>query len=427
MRSRATTAGVPGVGRRAAAPRVTAVRREATAPGVEFALVSEVVPPSWSGQAVLIRRLLTGVDPRAYCLLTSDQGIYAGEHIEALQGTRRYLLAPIRTRYLRSGRWLFAASAFAGAAAGIARRAIEIARIARRERCRAIVAFTGDFHDLPAAHLAARALGRPLYVYMCDYYSHREAHDPARRRLSPLLERIVVRGAARVICGADTLAGALADRYGVCPAVIHHPADLSLYARPGGAPRAGARATRIVYTGTIYEAQLDAVQNLLGALDAPSAPADALHVYGGQSEAELRARGLRGRLVVHPHADGRDVAAVQQSADVLFLPLAFRSHYPEVIRTSAPMKFGEYLAAGGPILVHAPADAFVSEYCRRHDCALVVDEPDPRRLTAAIEALRDDAPLRERLVGNARARARSDFSIDAARARFGALLSLEAA
>ena len=395
-----------------------------TPPPVEFALVSEVVPPSWSGQAVLIRRLLTGLDPRAYCLLTSDQGIYGGQHIQGLE-TRCYRLPAARTRYLHHNKWLLTASALAGAATGIVGRAVHIARVAHRERCRAIVAFTGDFHDLPAACLASRLLDVPLYVYMCDYYSHRELYEPARRRLSPHLERIVVRAATRVICGTDTLAGALAKRYGIAPAVIHHPADLSLYAQADRPRPVGSRGARIVYTGTIYEAQLDSVQNLLAALDRLPGRSAALHVYGGQTEDELQSRGLEGRLVVHPHASAQEIAALQQDADVLFLPLAFQSQYPEVIRTSAPMKFGEYLAAGGPILVHAPADAFISEYCRRHACAVVVDDPDPRCLVEAIVALSDDAALRARLIRNARERAVRDFSIDVARARFGELLKLD--
>jgi len=391
---------------------------------VEFALVSQVVPPSWSGQSVLIRRLLTDLDPCTFCLLTSDQGIYGGGHIQPLE-TRCYRLPAARIRYLRGNKWMLLGSALAGAGAGIAHRAFHIARVARRERCRALVVFTGDFHDLPGASIAGRLLGLPVYVYMCDYYSHREIYEPARRKLSPLIERMVVRGAARVVCGTDTLADALAARYDIEPAVIHHPADLSLYDLTSPARRVvTSQPARIVYTGTLYEAQLDAAQNLLAVLGQLSRRPAVLHVYGGQSAEELHERGLTGKLVVHPHATGPEIAAIQERADVLFLPLAFRSQYPEVVRTSAPMKFGEYLAAGGPILVHAPADAFVSEYCRRHDCAVVIEDPEPRTLLPAIEALVADDALRARLIRNARQRALSDFSIDVARARFRMLLGL---
>jgi glycosyltransferase involved in cell wall biosynthesis len=392
---------------------------------VPVALVSEVVPPSWSGSAVLISRLLDDEDPDAYRLLTSAQGRYEGAHIGGL-ATPCFRLPPARTRYLsRNNKLLYASSAMAGAGAGIVRRAYGIARIARRERCRAIVVFTGDFHDVPAAHVSAWLLRVPLYVYMLDYYSHRELCEPAWKRLSPPIERVVVRRARRVICGTDTLARALAERYGVQSAVIHHPADLSLYLlAPRPRPAPGADSLRIVYTGTIYDAHVDAVADLLTALQRPEAPAGALHVHGGQSARELGERGLQGPFVVQGHLDAAAVAAAQQGADVLFLPLAFRSQYPEVIRTSAPMKFGEYLAAGGPILVHAPPDAFVSEYCRRHDCGLVVDDTDPASLVDALQALAGDDALRARLMTNAQARARADFAIDVARARFAEVLGL---
>lgn len=374
---------------------------------------------------MLIRRLLTGLDTRAFCLLTSNQHRYAGEHIEPLD-MRCLRLAAVQTRYLSTtNRWLFGGSALAGAVAGILRRAHDIARAARRERCRGLIAFTGDFHDIPAAFLASRVLRLPLYVYMCDYYSHRELYEPAWRRLSPHLERVVVTRAERVICGNDTLADALAQRYGIDPAVIHHPADLSLYRSSAGSRGvAGDERQQIVYTGTIYDAQLDAVQNLLAAIDTFGEHAT-LNVYTGQSQDELRANGLARGMVVHPHASATAIAAIQQSADILFLPLAFRSRYQEVVRTSAPMKFGEYLAAGGPILAHAPADSFVSQYCRRHECALVVDEPDIARLAEALETLAHDEPLRARLIQSARTRAVSDFGIDVARARFCEVLNLQ--
>jgi glycosyltransferase involved in cell wall biosynthesis len=198
---------------------------------------------------------------------------------------------------------------------------------------------------------------------------------------------------------------------------------------PGNGAAASVPATRelrIVYTGTIYDAQLDAVQDLLTAIERRDGRAATLHVYGGQGEAELLARGLRGSLAVHPHESADAIAAVQAAADVLFLPLAFRSPYPEVVRTSAPMKLGDYLAAGGPILVHAPAGSFVAEYCRRHDCALVVDRPEPARVAGALEELARDPSLRARLIENARGRARRDFSVDVARDRFAGVLGLTA-
>lgn len=372
---------------------------------------------------MLIRRLLAGLDPDAFCLLTSDQGRYQGQHTEPL-ATGTHHLPPTGARLIRrDNKWLYAASAALAATVGVASRTIHVARIARRERCTGIVAFTGDFHDLPACYLASRLLGVPLHAYIVDDYANRELHDPIRRRVSSSIEHVVVRAARRVIANGDTLADALADRHGVRPTVIVPPADLSLYASEPDLAVTRLPAT-ILFTGTVYTAQADAARNLLAALAALGDEAD-LHVYGGQSEQELRVQGMAGNLVVHPHAGSRETADLQRAADVLFLPLAFRSPYPEIIRTAVPMKFGEYLASGTPVLVHAPAGSFVAEYGRRHDCCEVVDVPEPRRLADAVRRLLADDTRRARLSANARARAHADFSITAAQHRLCAVLGLD--
>ncbi len=88
------------------------------------------------------------------------------------------------------------------------------------------------------------------------------------------------------------------------------------------------------------------------------------------------------------------------------------------------MKFGEYLAAGSPILVHAPAGSFVAEYCRRHEC-LVIAEPDPGRLAEALGRLATDKELRRQLVTSTKARAREEFGLATARSRFAQWLGFE--
>jgi glycosyltransferase involved in cell wall biosynthesis len=118
--------------------------------------------------------------------------------------------------------------------------------------------------------------------------------------------------------------------------------------------------------------------------------------------------------------------AIQQEADLLFLPLAFNSPYPEIVRTAAPGKMGEYLAARRPILVQAPSDSFIAWYFRHHECGLVVDEDDPARLAQALTLILTDAGLRERLSERAWERAKVDFDLNKARAQFAALIGLGA-
>ena len=80
-----------------------------------------------------------------------------------------------------------------------------------------------------------------------------------------------------------------------------------------------------------------------------------------------------------------------------------------MIQTSAPGKTGEYLNSGVPILAHVPPDTFISWYFRKYDCGYVVDTEEIVSLKCGVEKLIDDPALRQRLVNNAKERARLDY------------------
>jgi glycosyltransferase involved in cell wall biosynthesis len=179
---------------------------------------------------------------------------------------------------------------------------------------------------------------------------------------------------------------------------------------------------RIVYTGQIYDAHFDAFRHLLAAIEAPDLQDVRLHVYSAQAADQLARGGIHGRLQLHPHQPQPAIYEVQRRADILFLPLAFDSPYPEIIRTSATTKLADYLASGRPLLVHAPAGSFPCWFAERVHCGLVVDQPSPDQLAAAIRHIRDDPALRQEFGANARACAAAEFTVAVARARLIELL-----
>jgi glycosyltransferase involved in cell wall biosynthesis len=150
-----------------------------------------------------------------------------------------------------------------------------------------------------------------------------------------------------------------------------------------------------------------------------------LHLYTALTIDQLEARGISGPIVYHPHHAESEMPQIQRQADLLFLPLAFNSPYPDLIRTSATTKLGEYLAARRPILAHAPADSFVSWYFRRHECGMVVDELNTEKLAQALERIINDVGLQQRLATRAWEQAKSDFDIVTAQAVFAKLLKLD--
>lgn len=163
--------------------------------------------------------------------------------------------------------------------------------------------------------------------------------------------------------------------------------------------------------------------NLIAAIALPETTPTRIHLYTPQSPHHLIANKITGpRVVVHKAQPVTAMPAIQQNADILFLPLSFDQRFREIIKTSAPGKIGEYLASGKPVLVHAPKKSFVSWYFKKYHCGLVVDEEDPAVLAKAINLLATDKTLCHELTQNAYERAKTDFDVKSARKKLLALV-----
>lgn len=390
---------------------------------------------------MMLARLLSDFDPGDYCLI-SAQPPARGEDAYAQSLPARYYHLPhevFLNRGFRHGLQYVRRSV--NFAADVRRRARLIAEIVEREGARVILACSGDLEDLPAAYLASRRARVPFCAYIFDYYSHQFV-APEERAVARAVEPLFIRRAARILTTNVVLSEELRERYGVAPEVLHNPCDLEEYealagARveeddDGGADVEGAGEIKIVYTGAVYEAHFDAFRNLLRAveeLNRGGAGAGRarirLHLYTAQTPSDLAAKGVAGPIVFHPHRHVSEMPAVQRRADVLFLPLAFESPFPVLVKTSAPSKFPEYLASGRPILGHAPEGSFVSRYLREHECGVVVDRNDAGEVRRALETILSDAELRARVGERARRRAAADFDGAKLRARFADLLRLD--
>jgi hypothetical protein len=114
------------------------------------------------------------------------------------------------------------------------------------------------------------------------------------------------------------------------------------------------------------------------------------------------------------------------AADVQLLPLSFSSSYPDLIRTSAPGKLGEYLAAGRPLLVHGPADSFPVRFTARHECAAVCAVDDVDQLAVVLARMLDDGAWVASLARHAVAASES-FALAANRSILCEFIGLESA
>ncbi|WP_440950007.1 glycosyltransferase [Methanosphaerula subterraneus] len=390
---------------------------------MKFALVSIALPPAWGGQAVVLYHLLKEMNPDEYCLITQKNYHFYSMHGECAPKLRAHY-------HFLSPDYQVNRRAIIGAAGALHLKAVlewflsfrtrQIVKIVRKEACDAIVACTGDIFDPPAAYRASRILGIPFYLYAFDKYSQADKSAEVYS-FTEKYEPELLRGATGVIVPNEFMFNDYLDRYDITATIIHNPSDLpDITDREKKSQPEGEK--KIVYTGAIYAAHFDAFRDLIEAIRSLNRDDIKVHLYTTQSQANLEAEGIRGPVVYHKHQPLSVISEVQQRADVLFLPLAFNSAYPEVIRTSAPGKTGDYLASGRPILVHAPADSFVSWYFKEHECGIVVDQKDPAALASALYAILSDKDVQARLGEAARSCALKDFNPERAREVFSELI-----
>jgi glycosyltransferase involved in cell wall biosynthesis len=378
-----------------------------TIPGTpgKIAVISHVLPPSPSGQGVVLYRLLRGLPPERYCLISRQN--YVDSSFPDAVATRRL---PSRYHYLPSVFQLPVIPKYYLGILGLCvntpwviyRRARQIQRILRKERSDLLIACSGDMYDLPAACLASRFLGIPFVAYMFDDYAYQ--WTGAFRSISVLIEKQVAKRAKATIVPNEFLGEAYKRRYGVKCTLVRNPAPLYDLDDLDKAERFFAKEkVNIVYAGAVYHANDDAMRNLVKAMNRIKSQDIQFHIYTSQTERELKERGVAGpRVIRHSHVSESEIPKVLRQADILFLPLAFKSPIPEVIRTSAPGKMGEYLSVARPIIVHAPENSFCSWFFKRHGCGVVVDQNDCGLLAEQIEVIISSKEIQKRLGERAR-------------------------
>jgi glycosyltransferase involved in cell wall biosynthesis len=379
-------------------------------------VLSHALPPSPSGQATVLYRLLGGVEPDSYCLVSgtkNDFGSLPGDPAQRLLG-RHWTMEPVPQLRDFSSPIVARIASLANHLLRVVLGARQLRRIADEEGCETVLACTGDPFDLPVACLASRLSRMNLYLYYFDYYSEQWA-GTQYHRFAERVEGGIVRRADGIFVPNEGMQEELADRYGVSSKIVRNPVDT----RRAGEMRAfwptQSTEIRIVYTGSIYRAQADAFKTLLRSLSILTHLNVRLHLYTAQTGEDLRRQSIVGPFVLHPHASPSEIEIVQAEADLLYLPLSFDRGMAKVIDTSSPGKMGEYLASGRPILVHAPPSSFVNRYFREHGCGVVVDQDDRAELARAIERLIGDEELRTTIVGRALETSRIEFSPDSGR------------
>ena len=367
-------------------------------------------PPTVSGSAVLNRNLW-GAWPAGDVTAVSFR--LPGVPIDpalTLSGVPLRLVEPWPFRHPR------VAAQLDPLAAGRVARVVR--EVARRVHARAIWASWPNTPFLLGAWRAARELGLPLYVHLHDTWREAYAARPLylERLAAWWYEGRVLGDARRLFTITDAAREHYLRKLGLDSTVLPHAVPEADLGRPPSPQRAAGGPRVLHFAGHVYRSMnTDALATLARAL-ARCRHDVVLHCYAPASADQLAAAGIGGERVRVRFAPRDEVMADQAAADLLVLPLAFRSTNPLEIRTVFPTKLLEYFVSGRPILVHGPAESWSARDARAKGWGEVADVPDAGALAAAIDALLDDAPRQERLVSAARAEARRRAAPEVARA-----------
>ena len=273
--------------------------------------------------------------------------------------------------------------------------------IVRKERIDNILAPSnrGDF--LIAAFFLSKITNKPLFVYLFDIYEEL-MQDSLEKCMARIFERKMFSRAVKIFVMSEYLAEHYLQKYGIQTELIPHPVELELYSESTMLINdKSPESYKIVYTGMIWTYNAEAIRNLVKVMNSLENRRVEFHLFTPNFPKQLAERGISGRNIVTDFANVEEIPSIQKEADILFLPFSFNSPYPLLIKNASPSKMPEYLAAGKPILVHAPRDCYVSHYAKENGFGFVVDKPDLGELRRAIFLLLEDRDLRERLGQNA--------------------------
>jgi glycosyltransferase involved in cell wall biosynthesis len=354
------------------------------------------MPPRLSGTSFIVENLSRQFSPQEM-VLAGQAWQVADEyqrdpHLPAIHYLDKEWTWPRRGQsYIRWARWLTLPA--------LARR---VERLARTERCDAILGIFPNEFFLYAAFAAARRLCIPFYPYFHNTY--RENRRGLPLRFANWFERHVCKTAPLVFVVSAGMQQYYQARYpGVRFETLLHPFNEPLPEfTPPPLPRA---SLSLALLGTLNESNADAARRLAKIVNRREDCR--LTTYSGTDDWYFAKTGVCGPRITHSRVAYDEVTATLQSHDILLLPHGLSGGWSDAeYATIFPTRTISYLLAGRPILAHTRSDCFLTRWLREHDCAEIVDRADERALSDALDRLRDDTPRREQLVRNACAAAR---------------------
>jgi glycosyltransferase involved in cell wall biosynthesis len=238
--------------------------------------------------------------------------------------------------------------------------------------------------------------------------------------------RVLLRKVDLALSISDAMSDEYLRRYGKSFTPFHNPVEISKYKELGRVVKNVETRFRILYLGRIgiaNKATINHFAEVISELEIVPITID-FDIYTSDINTPDSLRlGRMSHVSVNPAVSHEDVPALLPRYDLLLLPLDFTYEGLMYARYSIPTKASEYMASGVPILVYAPEQTAISQFCAINECGHCVTELDPKNLLEAIQLLINNEAYRKMLSSNAVTIAFKYFDANKIRQEFHELLS----
>jgi glycosyltransferase involved in cell wall biosynthesis len=294
-----------------------------------------------------------------------------------------------------------------------------------------LYAWAGDSLWARTLSNTADRYGVPFVIHFMDNHVDVEPQTPRDVALASVFRRALSNVASRaaVLYTISDSMGVAYRRYWNRPHEVYRGAN-DLVPWTWSPPRACSAddVFRIGFTGSTDRSQIRGLAAVAAAIDVVVRRGTTVRLVLYLTEQYERAVApfLRQFTCVEfrRHPDLSSLRAELLSMDALILAYAFDHESEQYYRYSFATKIVAYMLSGRPILAHGPKHIEPIAYAVRTG-ALLLEEPDDKKLAAAIERFIADEDLRNRMARTAWETGRREHDRDAQAARFvGSLRSV---
>lgn len=231
----------------------------------------------------------------------------------------------------------------------------------------------------------------PLTLFLFDIYKGNAFPFPGGL-LSRIFEKKILSAATTVIVNNQGTQDFYKERYGSEMSkkfrIIYNSVFPEHYTQLEKHIKKPEDCYEILYTGRVNWPQLRSLKNLIKSIEELDDAHIKLSIYSPSPKDYLEQLGILESKYVHiDFAAPQDIPKIQNKADILFIPLSWETASPDIINTATPAKLTDYLIAGKPILIHAPATSFLVKYAQKNNFAEVVDTESTEALKQALQKI----------------------------------------